>query len=269
MADLQPKSVRRFGQVEICAMSDKRLTAGEFKVYSVLCAHRNSRSGCAFPHRDTLAEITGYHVDYISRATAKLVRLGFLERHRDGRGRGRRTVFRFPLADARAKPHSDCGKPDYAVSEPASTPIREEQTKTTASNPSLTPEPTPRAPRGDFDLSLPNVPPAIVPALLAALRGLPRACAQMLLDEMAGIAQGREIRSPVGYLRRLRQLHEGGQFVPEHAQRIEAERRRRAEIRRAVERASRPPAARGRPTPPHAVPAFIHGLRAALRGSPG
>ena len=59
---------------------------------------------------------------------------------------------------------------------------------------------------------------------------------QALLDELAGRLQTERVRSPVAYLRGLIQRAAAGQFVPELAPRIAAERdrlHREAEARRA------------------------------------
>jgi hypothetical protein len=73
-------------------------------------------------------------------------------------------------------------------------------------------------------------------ASLASGAGGDATVAQTLLDELAGRLQTERVRSPVAYLRGLIQRAAAGQFVPELAQRVAAERDRlrlEAEARRA------------------------------------
>jgi hypothetical protein len=63
-------------------------------------------------------------------------------------------------------------------------------------------------------------------ASLASVAGGHAAAAQTLLDELAGRLQTERVRSPVAYLRGLIQRVVAGQFVPELAQRVAAERDR-------------------------------------------
>jgi hypothetical protein len=73
-------------------------------------------------------------------------------------------------------------------------------------------------------------------AVVASGAGGDAAAAQTLLDELAGRLQTERVRSPVAYLRGLIQRAAAGQFVPELAPRVAAERdrqRREAEARRA------------------------------------
>jgi hypothetical protein len=75
-------------------------------------------------------------------------------------------------------------------------------------------------------------------ASVASGAGGHAAAAQTLLDELAGRLQTERVRSPVAYLRGLIQRAAAGQFVPELAQRVAAERERlrlEAEARRAQE----------------------------------
>ncbi len=77
---------------------------------------------------------------------------------------------------------------------------------------------------------------------LASGAGGHAAGAQTLLDELAGRLQTERVRSPVAYLRGLIQRAAAGQFVPELAQRVAAERERlrlEAEARRAQQAEAR------------------------------
>jgi len=268
----------RFAQTELAILAHPDLTGGETRVYSALAAHRNQKTGLAWPSRQTLAGITGYHPDYISRTCSKLAGLGLIERQQDGRGRGRTTRFRFPLVDARKagpNPHGDSVKPDPAISFSAATPYREEQINPTAADfapppPSPPPVPT-EASRSDFSLALDGIPDLLIPAILAGLRGLGRATRQLLVDELVGRMTTGTVRRPVGYLAWLRQQHEAGTLIPEHAPRIAAERHRRQVIAVNIERASRypegPPGSsptRENPSGPTDIAAKIAALRRAL-----
>ncbi len=64
-------------------------------------------------------------------------------------------------------------------------------------------------------------------AVLATGAGGDAVAAQTLLDELAGRLQTERVRSPVAYLRGLIQRAAAGQFVPELAPRVAAERDRR------------------------------------------
>lgn len=96
----QSKSAHRFGQVPLAIISDSRLTETDKTVYGALAAHRNAKHGKAWPKRSTVAKIVGIHVDSVSRSVSRLVECGYLVKT-DGRGRGRSTVYTFPLANQR------------------------------------------------------------------------------------------------------------------------------------------------------------------------
>ncbi len=75
--------------------------------------------------------------------------------------------------------------------------------------------------------------PADLPQAMAHLNGLPADASQALLDEIEWRSRSdRSVRSPIGLLRVLVRQHRQGQFQPDGAHRIEAERqaqRQRAE----------------------------------------
>ena len=94
----QNKAISPFGQVERAVLTASTLTSADKTVYTVIASFRNTRSGKAWPGRDTLSQITGLHVDSISRSTARLVKTGFLVKVHAGRNR---VVYSLPLADQR------------------------------------------------------------------------------------------------------------------------------------------------------------------------
>lgn len=235
MASCQCTQRERFAQVEFTVIGDTSLTAADRVIYAAIRGHRNHRSGMAWPSRDTLASITGFHPNSISRSTRRLIAAGYLIRTTDGRGRGRSTAYSFPL------------KGNPAVTPDAATPIKAKDN------------------HNGCDLTLPpDTPDSIRPSLVATVKGLPDDSQQALLDELTGAAQQKEVRNPVAYLRKLRQLHDAGDLIPVHAHRIALERRRRREAEYAYHQAShRAPMPLG---PPQTPTAAIAGLRAALRG---
>ncbi len=249
MASLHSAPSFRFAQLPVAVIGSSDLTPGEKIVYSALSSYRNARSGRAWPSRATLAALTGFHPDYISRATSKLVDLGYLERHADGRGRGRVTVFTFPI------------KPDRAISEPASTPLKGTDDIHAPPVDNVYPiipeaeasrgvdleeiqEQAPESPPEPRKLVMPkDVPPDLIPALISALAGLDWDVRQMLLDELAGWMESGKVRRPPGYLRWLVGQYRRGKLICEHARRIQRQRQRREENRRAIANAMamRPP----------------------------
>jgi predicted transcriptional regulator len=118
--------------------------------------------------------------------------------------------------------------------------------------------------------------PGLIPAFLAALASIPsQADKQTLLDELEGAMQMKEIRNPVGWLRSIARLFLVGQFIPEHAGRVQRERKRREIARANVERHThrppdRPIQASSPSTQGNSLPidlsAKIADLRAALKG---
>jgi hypothetical protein len=282
MAELQPKSVHRFGQVPLAVLRDPHLTHADKTVYAALAAHRNHRTGKAWPSRATLAQIVGIHPDSVTRSTRRLAALGYIIKT-DGRGRGRGTVYMFPPADPAPKPQSAGQKPDRADCLSPPTPICRTENQNHAA-PSSAPDPAPSATRGEFSkdprdqntastpapaLHLPiGIPAALVPALLLAVKHLPWNARQTLLDELQGAMQHKTIHNPAGYLRALVRLWEAGTLIPEHAGRIRRERQRREENTRAYQNAinMRPPPPKT-PARSTATPDRIAALRATLRGS--
>jgi hypothetical protein len=270
MGSLQPKSAQRFGQVPVAVLRDPQLSHADRTVYAVLASYRNQYSGTAWPCRATIAGVAGLHPDSISRSTRRLVACGHLEKRSLG-GAGNLVLYRFPALDPPSKPPATGGYSDKADRNEADTPICIEQTKTTQATPvrnPSSPKPPGEAPRGDLIFS-PSLPKTLIPALLAAVKDIPGHARQRLLDELEGAMGAKVVHNPVGYLRALARLWRAGELVPEHADRIATNRRRREEVQRAVARASRiavPPKPERRPV---ANPAErISALRQALHGPP-
>ncbi len=254
-------STPRYARVALASIADPNLSPGEKVVYSALAAHRHNRAnnpryGQAWPSRAALASITGFNVDYISRACSKLVNLGYLERHQDGRGRGRSSTYTIPHMDAGSRPHDDSLKPDRTISFSASTPYVGKNDVTTRPEPTPEEPPSPppapvpsEAARGDVHqnpekpqsqepaLAYPPVPPVLIPALLAALAGLGKGTKQTLMDELTGAMGTRTIINPVGYIRVLRRLRDAGTLHCEHADRVRLDRSRRETNERAYRQA--------------------------------
>jgi hypothetical protein len=98
MENLQTTQARFFGQVELAILASSELTSNDKLVYCAIARYRNARSGWAWPGRDKLAQLSGLHVDSISRCTARLAKAGFLiVTHKTGN----RAAYRLPLADVR------------------------------------------------------------------------------------------------------------------------------------------------------------------------
>ena len=319
----------RFAQVELPILSDPRLSPTDIRIMTFLLAHRNAKSGKAWPKRQTIATKTHVHPETVTKSTAKLVECGYLVKTK-GQGRGHITVYTFPLADQRqaqrkaaqaqaapkakpepkpraeqkpSRPAGFCAAPplgtdfretkdlpqtppcDLAQAEPeapcgeflaAHSPDLEtlnlaaiaSQPETIPSNP--TREPGHQAPpkrRQAAKLPKPAPSPRLafpdgLSALLCVqlgrmLSSTPEAVAQEILDEMAYNARFYPINTPGGYVRRLLNLHQRGEFEPEvaHFERQRREQHQRNErIRLENERRHLESLAQGQfpqaPTPP-------------------
>ncbi len=90
----------RFAQVELPILADPRLSPTDLRILSLLLAHRNAKSGKAWPKRQTIADKAHVHPETVTKSTAKLVECGYLVKTK-GQGRGHITVYTFPLADQR------------------------------------------------------------------------------------------------------------------------------------------------------------------------
>ncbi len=70
----------RFAKVPLEALSDKRLSPTEFRVLIALLSFADHDTGVAWPKRKAISERCGVDVSHISRATASLVRYGWLKK---------------------------------------------------------------------------------------------------------------------------------------------------------------------------------------------
>ncbi len=289
-------STRYFAMIDEEVLVDDRLTGSEIKLYGIIARYRQSnprhpRHGQAWPSRATLARVSEFHPDYISRATSKLTRLGYLEKQHQG-GAGNAVTYRFPLIDGRSKTGSS---PDTAgaYSDRAIRVSSDDTYIALGRSETTPPDPEPEAPeapvpdpvpqeRGEEiqkpqepksqeqPLAYPPVPEILIPAILAALAGLGRGTKQTLMDELTGAMGTRTIINPVGYIRALRRLHDAGGLHLEHTPRVADERKRREENQRAYQRAvaMRPatPSTVASMARPESVAGHIARLRAALAG---
>ncbi len=78
-------------------------------------------------------------------------------------------------------------------------------------------------------------------SIVSLLASLPEPVARTLSDELQGAMQQFAVDNPIGYLRKLIELHKAGTLILEHAPRIQAERERRQRHEAAVKRAMVPP----------------------------
>lgn len=121
----------RFAMVDLTLSADRRLTPTDQQVYSILAAHRNAKSGKAWPKRATIARLANVHPETVTKATRRLVEYGYLVKS-EGRGRGCTVVYTFPLIDqrqaqrqaaqAQAKPEHEARKPRKPQAEKTSRP---------------------------------------------------------------------------------------------------------------------------------------------------
>jgi hypothetical protein len=84
----------RYGAIEMPVLEDPRLTQNDKTVYATLKAHRNHRSGTAWPSRRLIGQIAGCTERAVSLATARLLEAGYLTKEARV---GRSTVYSFPL----------------------------------------------------------------------------------------------------------------------------------------------------------------------------
>ena len=68
----------RYAKTEMVVLADPRLTQNDKTVYAVLKAHRNHRSGTAWPSRRTIGQIAGCTERAVSLATARLLAANYL-----------------------------------------------------------------------------------------------------------------------------------------------------------------------------------------------
>jgi hypothetical protein len=85
----------RYGKTELAVLSDRRLTANDRIVYATIKAHRNHKSGTAWPSRQRIGEIAGCTDRAVSLATSRLVQAGYLTKQQRT---GQSTVYGFPLS---------------------------------------------------------------------------------------------------------------------------------------------------------------------------
>lgn len=96
--DSSPSSVfslNRYGHVELTVIRDRSLTQTDRLVYASLKAHRNHKTGTAWPSRQIIAEIVGCTENQITKSTRRLAKSGYLLKEQRP---GRSTQYRFPLA---------------------------------------------------------------------------------------------------------------------------------------------------------------------------
>ena len=99
----------RYGAIEMPVLADPRLTANDKTVYATLKAHRNHRSGTAWPSRRTIGQIAGCTERAVSLATARLLEAGYLTKEARV---GRSTVYAFPLAPPATPAEAFRGTPE-------------------------------------------------------------------------------------------------------------------------------------------------------------
>ena len=97
----QPLFQGRFGATHLGILAHRELSALDKTIYGILAAHRNAKSGKAYPRRSTIAALADVHPDSVSRSTARLESHGFIARVHRG-GTGNPTTYTFPLLDQRA-----------------------------------------------------------------------------------------------------------------------------------------------------------------------
>ena len=85
----------RYAKTELAVLSDRRLTANDRLVYATLKAHRNHRTGTAWPSRQRIGEIAGCTDRAVSLATSRLVQAGYLTKQQRT---GQSTLYGFPLS---------------------------------------------------------------------------------------------------------------------------------------------------------------------------
>ncbi len=84
----------RYAKTEMVVLADPRLTQNDKTVYATLKAHRNHRSGTAWPSRRLIGQIAGCTERAVSLATARLLDAGYITKEARV---GRSTVYSFPL----------------------------------------------------------------------------------------------------------------------------------------------------------------------------
>jgi hypothetical protein len=104
----------RYGAIEMPVLEDPRLTQNDKTVYATLKAHRNHRSGVAWPSRRTIGQIAGCTERAVSLATARLLDAGYLTKEARV---GRSTVYGFPLAPPATPADAFRGTPERAFTD--------------------------------------------------------------------------------------------------------------------------------------------------------
>lgn len=145
----------RFAQIELPILSDPRLSPTEIRVLSILLAHRNARHGKAWPKRQTVADKAHVHPETVTKATARLVSLGYLIKAKGGNGRGHVTVYTFPLSDQRQAKQTPAqttpSKPKASKAKRGPGAEKKASRATGFSDPSpIVPSPCPAAPSAPF-----------------------------------------------------------------------------------------------------------------------
>lgn len=110
-----------FAMVPIEAASDHRLTAMQYRVLIAILSFRNKNSDTAYPRRELIANRCGYSINSISRITAQLVDLGWLQKSGKG-GRSSPSTYKITVPETVADPET--------VSDPAT--VADPDTKTLA-----------------------------------------------------------------------------------------------------------------------------------------
>ena len=257
----------RYAKTELAVLSDRRLTANDRLVYATLKAHRNHKSGTAWPSRQVIGAIAGCSDRAVSLATSRLVQAGYLTKQQRT---GQSTLYGFPLSGTperaftptperafthnkiieeqnKEKPQLQRQPAERAV--PAGVGVvvvRSDEKKSNLVSPvepiaskagiQIEAEPAPVSPVEPLTFPV-FVTLAIQAQMVRMLCGLPFADSQRLLDELNGAGQTRAIKNPAGYLRTLLRLFLAGELIWEHADRIAAQRASQARNQAALQRA--------------------------------
>lgn len=108
---------------------DHRLTASQYRVLIAILSFRNRSTDQMNPRREMIAERCGYTINSVSRITAQLVNLGFLEKVGAG-GRSKAVSYRFLVPETLSNPET-VADPE-TVSNPDTKTLSNPDTKTLA-----------------------------------------------------------------------------------------------------------------------------------------
>ena len=84
---------RKFAQVPICVIGDRRLSGSDRAVLDTLIAFADRQAWQAWPSRQVIGEITNLQPPNVSRSIRRLLDMGYLSKPLNAGGRGRTTVY--------------------------------------------------------------------------------------------------------------------------------------------------------------------------------